>query len=521
MLVMLVLQHRIRAFWEGVVEFAPSLTALTSEEGEGLEKLGQGGLGTVYNAYVNVQDLFLGTKINLASKPEEGKTEKVAFKVTQEYLEKGEDTDDFIKEARVMFYVYMLTHGRVSPRPYRSGMTPDGKGFIIMELLGADLLTVLKTENIKNITLDTRLRVYLSLLESLDSLHSLGIAHCDLKFENIIPVSGDNTGDRHLLKFIDFGMATSDRHCRGGTDNFLPPETLKSIVFSEFKKKMVDADPNWRFQSDIFSVGVMMLYFQSNFDSSAVKHNDNIVKATEDLVHEELKKVTRLLEQIEGEHLIPAAIDHVFDEAYENVLKSVPKPSILTTTFENTELNVQNSGTRDQQAMVVFQRIEDLINGFVKAALRPEPHMRPTTKAFRHIMQILSTIVTKVATADLSQEKINIEAVSNILLTMGDYLKKSDAIQASTFSDEGSKPHESSTGAVSDSSIQSQPEGAAKKRKLAAMSDLKMRYQEDMISQLVDLMQKSVLVLRDDAHAYQIHNKHVDHKKETYNYNIV
>lgn len=139
MLLMLVLQQHLRGIWEGLVELNPSLSELTSGHTNKLDSLGPGGLGTVYSAYGSLKNLILSPQINLSSRSEGDKIDRFAIKVTQDSLSDKVAKMDFTKEARTMFYVYMATHGRISPKIIRSGSTKEDKGFIIMEILGADL----------------------------------------------------------------------------------------------------------------------------------------------------------------------------------------------------------------------------------------------------------------------------------------------------------------------------------------------------------------------------------------------
>ena len=83
-------------------------------------------------------------------------------------------------------------------------------------------------------------------LKGLEYLHSLGIAHRDLKPDNILISFQDSTP---VVKLIDFGFATnastSNIHC--GTPNFMAPELFKKQTYSPIK-------------ADIWAFGVMFYY---------------------------------------------------------------------------------------------------------------------------------------------------------------------------------------------------------------------------------------------------------------------
>ena len=87
--------------------------------------------------------------------------------------------------------------------------------------------------------------IYLQLLSTVDYFHSKNIAHCDLKFENIL--YDENTSE---LKVIDFGFSVEDPQKNPptflcGTPSYMSPE--------EVQKKNIDF-----FKADIWSTGVIL-----------------------------------------------------------------------------------------------------------------------------------------------------------------------------------------------------------------------------------------------------------------------
>lgn len=87
--------------------------------------------------------------------------------------------------------------------------------------------------------------VFLQILTTVDYLHTINIAHCDLKFENIL--YDEDTGE---LKLIDFGFSIDDPENNPptflcGTPSYMAPE--------EIMKKNIDV-----FKADIWSLGVIL-----------------------------------------------------------------------------------------------------------------------------------------------------------------------------------------------------------------------------------------------------------------------
>lgn len=113
---------------------------------------------------------------------------------------------------------------------------------VIMEYCqGGDLLSILIMQ--KHITESECLRIARQILEGLDYIHNLGIAHRDIKLENIV-------FDNYMTpKIIDFGFSTfvdkeNQLHrTQCGSFAFVPPELFTSFAY----------DPK---KADIWSLGI-------------------------------------------------------------------------------------------------------------------------------------------------------------------------------------------------------------------------------------------------------------------------
>jgi serine/threonine protein kinase len=134
------------------------------------------------------------------------------------------------------------------------------QGFLVLEHCpGEDLFDFFnRKENIKRRDMTVFAPLYLQILEAVSYLHGIGIAHIDLKLENIMLDLATNR-----IKLIDFGH--SDFFIRNnkrvalteakGTVEYLPPEML----LDKLSGKYVYGD-----QIDIWSMGVVLYSFVFN-----------------------------------------------------------------------------------------------------------------------------------------------------------------------------------------------------------------------------------------------------------------
>jgi serine/threonine protein kinase len=100
----------------------------------------------------------------------------------------------------------------------------------------------------------TLLKIMYNISKALNHLHILGIAHGDIKPDNIL--INENTFD---IQIIDFGLACSKNCKPGGTLMYSSPEILKAI----FTQKTFPFEEMKR--SDVFSLGIVF-YVLANFD---------------------------------------------------------------------------------------------------------------------------------------------------------------------------------------------------------------------------------------------------------------
>ncbi|MET0339578.1 MAG: serine/threonine-protein kinase, partial [Polyangiales bacterium] len=161
----------------------PLVGSLLAERYRVLGRIGEGGMGKVYEAQHVVLD-----------KP-------VALKVLREdFSHRPEVVARFRQEARAASRIGHPHIVDVSD----FGVTQAGAHFFVMELLvGHDLAVELEREG----TLPTRraLQIVLQCAEALAAAHAKGIVHRDVKPENLFLVEHESGGD--YVKLVDFGIA--------------------------------------------------------------------------------------------------------------------------------------------------------------------------------------------------------------------------------------------------------------------------------------------------------------------------
>lgn len=176
-----------------------------------LEEIGRGGSGTVY----------------LAERVDGEFDQRVAIKL----LRRGLDTDDLLARFRAERQILAsLNHPNIA-RLLDGGATDDGRPYLVMELVeGTPIDEYCKTARL---TIDERLRLFVTVGRAVGYAHRNLIVHRDLKPSNIL-VTGDGT-----VKLLDFGIAKllddsarehSTPHTRTGmrllTPEYASPEQL-------------------------------------------------------------------------------------------------------------------------------------------------------------------------------------------------------------------------------------------------------------------------------------------------------
>ena len=205
-----------------------------------LEKIGEGGMGTVYKARDTKLDRF------------------VALKFLPDQLTKSDNEKArFLQEAKA---VAALNHPNVCViHEIQDHCEPP---FIVMEYVEGKTLRDLNFT--KPQSLNKVIEYAIQIAAALQEAHSMGIVHRDIKSENIMINSKDQ------IKVMDFGLAK----LRGSARLTQTSTTLGTLAYmspEQLQNKQVDA------RSDIFSFGIVLyemltgqLPFSGDYDAAVM-----------------------------------------------------------------------------------------------------------------------------------------------------------------------------------------------------------------------------------------------------------
>ncbi len=198
-----------------------------------LQKIGSGGMGSVYKALQPAMNRM------------------VAIKILHPKLASRKDlVSRFRREARAMSH---LTHPN-TVKVYLYGELEDGSLYIVMEYLeGKNLNQTVRTEG--PMTIERGLPILIQACNALDEAHRAGIIHRDLKPENIFVTN--QGGMKDFAKVLDFGLAkVTEREMRPGSIIL----TQEGMVFGtpEFMSPEQAQGKSLTPGSDIYSLAVIL-----------------------------------------------------------------------------------------------------------------------------------------------------------------------------------------------------------------------------------------------------------------------
>ncbi|MBI3242252.1 MAG: serine/threonine protein kinase [Chloroflexi bacterium] len=230
---------------------------------------GSGGMSRVFIAAVN-KELLLGEKTgggNVDTLPD-----KVALKIarivppSQEnaaseqafYFEALNNEVEILKRLRHPNIVRLFPIPRGLPRnPYAARATelPSHPWFCVMEYLGGGSLDSL-VKNSGALPVAEALEVAYQIGLALDHIHAKGLAHLDLKPDNILfrfPTSGRRRLAQPVL--IDFGIAAKAKKTgpHAGSVAFMPPERIRLMRGETAPEQVGDQS-----KVDVYGLGVLL-----------------------------------------------------------------------------------------------------------------------------------------------------------------------------------------------------------------------------------------------------------------------
>lgn len=188
----------------------PDLPVLGADRFEIQERIGAGGMGTVYKAVQKSVGRLVAVKV-----------------LSSEYASNAAGVARFVREATV---VSRLVHPNIVSM-IEFGRDPEGNLLLVMELLeGEPLRQTLRRE--RRLPPWRAVQVAMQVLAALRVAHAAGVVHRDLKPENIFITNVD--GADHA-KVLDFGVAKMLSHEVGnettagslvGTLKYMAPEQI-------------------------------------------------------------------------------------------------------------------------------------------------------------------------------------------------------------------------------------------------------------------------------------------------------
>jgi serine/threonine protein kinase/tetratricopeptide (TPR) repeat protein len=197
-----------------------------------LQKLGEGGMGVVYEA-----------------EQEEPVRRKVALKLIKPGMDTGEVLARFESERQALA---LMNHPSIASI-FDGGATEDGRPYFAMELVHGEPLTAYCDKH--RLTVRERLGLFLQVCEGVQHAHQKGIIHRDLKPSNILVTIRD---DSPVPKIIDFGVAkaTSQRLTERTVHTQLGQRIGTPVYMSPEQAEMTGLDIDTR--TDVYSLGVVL-----------------------------------------------------------------------------------------------------------------------------------------------------------------------------------------------------------------------------------------------------------------------
>jgi serine/threonine protein kinase len=197
-----------------------------------LEKLGEGGCGTVYRA-----------------EQEEPIRRQVALKV----IKLGMDTKNVIARFRAEQQALALMDHPNIARVFDAGATATGRPYFVMELVHGARLTRYCDEN--RLEIRERLKLFIEVCHAVQHAHQKGVIHRDIKPSNILVTIHDGAP---VPKVIDFGIAKAtqghltETTLSTGFERFIGTPAYMSPEQAEMGGLRVDT------RTDIYSLGVLL-----------------------------------------------------------------------------------------------------------------------------------------------------------------------------------------------------------------------------------------------------------------------
>ncbi|CAF4298047.1 unnamed protein product, partial [Rotaria magnacalcarata] len=165
-------------------------------------KIGGGGFGQIYEAFDTV------LKENVALKLESAKQPKQVLKMEVTVLRRLQGKDHVCK--------------------FLGGGTNELYNYVVMTLQGKNLAELRRGQTRQCFTLSTSLRISLQILQAIESIHSIGFLHRDVKPSNFS--MGHLPSTCRKVFMLDFGLARKYTNAEGGVRAARPQAGFRGTV---------------------------------------------------------------------------------------------------------------------------------------------------------------------------------------------------------------------------------------------------------------------------------------------------
>jgi eukaryotic-like serine/threonine-protein kinase len=221
-----------------------------------IKEIGRGGMGVVWLAE---QD-----------KPVK---RRVALKLIKSELTSKGVLARFGAEKQAMA---MMEHPNI-PRIFDAGTTENGRPYFVMELVDGVPITQYCDDN--KLSIDERLKLFISVCKAVHHVHGKGIVHRDLKPSNVLVTVVDGEA---VPKVIDFGLAKAVEQNLRLTDESMLTEFGKVIGTAQYMspeqaEMRVTGAQDIDARTDVYSLGVMLyelLTGSTPLDKETLGRND-------------------------------------------------------------------------------------------------------------------------------------------------------------------------------------------------------------------------------------------------------
>jgi serine/threonine protein kinase/tetratricopeptide (TPR) repeat protein len=197
-----------------------------------LERLGEGGMGSVYLA-----------------EQEHPVRRRVALKIVKSGIDSSRVLARFDQERQALT---MMDHPNIA-RALDAGTTETGRPYFVMELVAG--IPITRYCDQEHLTPDERLELFIPVCQAVQHAHQKGIIHRDIKPSNVLIALYDGVA---VPKVIDFGVAKATRQKL--TERTMVTEvgsivgTLEYMAPEQAELNNLDIDT----RADIYSLGVLL-----------------------------------------------------------------------------------------------------------------------------------------------------------------------------------------------------------------------------------------------------------------------